>query len=114
MLSGCAVQFRDGSGTTHIIGLAHVEVRGTTSGRSEVIAQQVSTIGAALLFLPEHSGIALGYSRNFTLEINSTDGAGELSKLLMGAHPAKALRLARDAGVLLHFLPEFEPAIAAR
>jgi len=41
----------------------------------------------------------------------AADGLGELSKLLLGAHPAKALRLARDAGVLLHLLPEFEPAI---
>jgi tRNA nucleotidyltransferase (CCA-adding enzyme) len=41
----------------------------------------------------------------------AADGLGELSKLLLGAHPAKALRLARDAGVLLHVLPEFEPAI---
>jgi len=41
----------------------------------------------------------------------AADGLGELSKLLLGAHPAKALRLAREAGVLLHVLPEFEPAI---
>ena len=41
----------------------------------------------------------------------TADGLGELSKLLLGPHPAKALRLARDAGVLLHLLPEFEPAI---
>jgi len=41
----------------------------------------------------------------------AADGLGELSKLLLGRHPAKALRLARDAGVLLHLLPEFEPAI---
>src|SRR5918994_5015559 len=42
----------------------------------------------------------------------AADGLGELSKLLLGAHPAKALRLARDEGVLLHVLPEFAPAIA--
>jgi tRNA nucleotidyltransferase/poly(A) polymerase len=41
----------------------------------------------------------------------AADGMGELSKLLMGAHPAKALRLARDTGVLVHLLPEFELAI---
>jgi tRNA nucleotidyltransferase/poly(A) polymerase len=41
----------------------------------------------------------------------AADGMGELSKLLLGAEPAKALRLARDTGVLLHLLPEFEPAI---
>ena len=41
----------------------------------------------------------------------ASDGMGELSKLLLGAQPAKALRLARDTGVLVHVLPEFEPAI---
>jgi tRNA nucleotidyltransferase (CCA-adding enzyme) len=39
------------------------------------------------------------------------DGMGELSKLLLGAHPAKALRIARDTGVLVELLPEFEKAI---
>src|SRR5262245_35547569 len=39
------------------------------------------------------------------------DGMGELSKLLLGAHPAAALRLARDTGVLTALLPEFEPEI---
>ena len=32
----------------------------------------------------------------------AADGLGELSKLLLGEHPAKALRLARDTGVLVH------------
>ena len=41
----------------------------------------------------------------------AADGMGELSKLLLGARAAKALRLARDTGVLVHILPEFEPAI---
>ena len=41
----------------------------------------------------------------------AADGMGELSKLLLGAHPAKALRLARDTGVLVHVVPEFAPAI---
>jgi tRNA nucleotidyltransferase (CCA-adding enzyme) len=41
----------------------------------------------------------------------SADGMGELSKLLLGAHPAKALRIARDTGVLVALLPEFEAAI---
>ncbi len=41
----------------------------------------------------------------------AADGMGELSKLLLGAEPAKALRLARDTGVLVHILPEFEQAI---
>jgi tRNA nucleotidyltransferase (CCA-adding enzyme) len=39
------------------------------------------------------------------------DGMGELSKLLLGKHPAQALRLARDTGVLTALLPELEPAI---
>jgi tRNA nucleotidyltransferase (CCA-adding enzyme) len=41
----------------------------------------------------------------------AADGMGELSKLLMGAHPAKALRLARDTGVLVQVLPEFARSI---
>ncbi len=41
----------------------------------------------------------------------ATDGLGELSKLLLGAEPAKALRLARDTGVLVQVLPELGPAI---
>jgi tRNA nucleotidyltransferase (CCA-adding enzyme) len=41
----------------------------------------------------------------------AADGMGELSKLLLGAQPAKALRLARDTGVLVALLPEFERAV---
>jgi len=41
----------------------------------------------------------------------AADGMGELSKLLLGSQPAKALRLARDTGVLVQMLPEFGPAI---
>src|SRR5438552_5428900 len=40
-----------------------------------------------------------------------SDGMGELSKLLLGREPAKALRLARDTGVLTALLPELEDAI---
>jgi tRNA nucleotidyltransferase (CCA-adding enzyme) len=39
------------------------------------------------------------------------DGMGELSKLLLGGEPARALRLARDTGVLTALLPEFERTI---
>jgi tRNA nucleotidyltransferase/poly(A) polymerase len=41
-----------------------------------------------------------------------SDAMGELSKLLLGSRPGKALRLARDTGVLTALLPEFEQAIA--
>jgi tRNA nucleotidyltransferase (CCA-adding enzyme) len=39
------------------------------------------------------------------------DGLGELSKLLLAGEPARALRLARDTGVLVALLPEFAPTI---
>ena len=39
------------------------------------------------------------------------DGMGELSKLLLGRAPKKALLLARDAGVLAELIPEFVPTI---
>lgn len=41
----------------------------------------------------------------------AADGMGELSKLLLGSEPARALRLARDTGVLGELLPEFRPAL---
>jgi tRNA nucleotidyltransferase (CCA-adding enzyme) len=41
----------------------------------------------------------------------AADGLGELSKLLLAPHPAKALRLARDTGVLVQLLPEFTAAV---
>jgi tRNA nucleotidyltransferase (CCA-adding enzyme) len=41
----------------------------------------------------------------------AADGMGELSRLLLGANPAKALRIARDTGVLAALVPEFAPAI---
>jgi tRNA nucleotidyltransferase (CCA-adding enzyme) len=41
----------------------------------------------------------------------AADGLGELSRLLLGTHPAKALRIARDTGVLVNLIPEFEPAL---
>jgi len=41
----------------------------------------------------------------------AADGMGELSKLLLGREPRRALRLARDTGVLVALLPEFEAAI---
>jgi tRNA nucleotidyltransferase (CCA-adding enzyme) len=39
------------------------------------------------------------------------DGLGELSRLLLGARPERALLLARDTGVLVELLPEFTPTI---
>jgi len=41
----------------------------------------------------------------------AADGLGELSKLLLGRDPLKALRLARDTGVLVALLPELARSI---
>jgi putative nucleotidyltransferase with HDIG domain len=41
----------------------------------------------------------------------AADGMGELSKLLLGARPAEALRIARDTGALVEFLPEYAVVI---
>ena len=41
----------------------------------------------------------------------AADGLGELSRLLLGSEPRKALRIARETGVLVQLIPEFEPAI---
>ena len=39
----------------------------------------------------------------------AADGLGELSKLLLGREPARALLLARDTGAPTHVIPEFAP-----
>jgi tRNA nucleotidyltransferase (CCA-adding enzyme) len=44
----------------------------------------------------------------------AADGQGELSRLLLGGQPARALRLARDTGVLAGVLPELEATIGYR
>ena len=41
----------------------------------------------------------------------AADGLGELSRLLLGREPARALRLARDTDALVSFLPEFAAVI---
>src|SRR5262249_45730112 len=41
----------------------------------------------------------------------AADGMGELSRLLLGKEPRRALRIARDTGGLVAPPPEFEPAI---
>jgi tRNA nucleotidyltransferase (CCA-adding enzyme) len=41
----------------------------------------------------------------------SADGMGELSKLLLGREPRRALELARDTGVLVALIPEFGAAV---
>src|SRR5690348_3361110 len=41
----------------------------------------------------------------------AADGMGELSKLLLGSSPQRALRIARDTGVLVELLPEFAQAV---
>ena len=41
----------------------------------------------------------------------AADGMGELSKLLLGARPRDALRIARDTGALVEVVPEFGAAI---
>ena len=58
----------------------------------------------------EASGVALVSGERIGGGL-AADGMGELSKLLLGAHPAKALRIARDTAVLVALLPEFEAAI---
>ena len=66
----------------------------------DTLRQMRDEAGAIRLVSPERIGGGL-----------KADGMGELSKLLLGAQPARALRLARDTGVLVHVLPEFEPAV---
>jgi tRNA nucleotidyltransferase/poly(A) polymerase len=67
---------------------------------AETLAQMRAEAASVALVSGERVGGGLG-----------ADGMGELSKLLLGREPARALRLARDTDVLTALLPEFEPAI---
>jgi tRNA nucleotidyltransferase/poly(A) polymerase len=67
---------------------------------AELLAQMREEAAAVKLVSGERIGGGL-----------AADGMGELSKLLLGTEPARALRIARDTGVLLELLPEFGPAI---
>lgn len=78
LAAGCSVQYVDEGGVRHVWGLAHVEIAPPADTATEVRAQQVTTYGLAFLRLPETRGLALGYSRNFSLEVFA-DTAGELT-----------------------------------
>jgi tRNA nucleotidyltransferase (CCA-adding enzyme) len=66
----------------------------------ETLAQMRADAGGVELVSGERIGGGL-----------AADGLGELSKLLLGAAPRKALRIARDTTVLVHLLPEFRAAV---
>ncbi len=66
----------------------------------ETVSQMTKEAGSVALVSAERIGGGL-----------AADGMGELSRLLLGGNPAKALRLARDTGVLVALLPEYGPAI---
>ncbi len=78
-LSACSLQYVDMHGARHIWGLTHTVVKEAREARSEVVAQQVSTVGISILRLPEHSGFSVGYTRNFSIQIRSAVEGGELS-----------------------------------
>jgi tRNA nucleotidyltransferase (CCA-adding enzyme) len=61
--------------------------------------------------MEEHAGLVTMVSGERVGGGLAADGMGELSKLLLGAEPRKALRLARDTGVLVALLPEFAEAV---
>jgi tRNA nucleotidyltransferase (CCA-adding enzyme) len=60
--------------------------------------------------LDEASGVRLVSAERIGGGLEA-DGMGELSKLLLGPRAAKALRLARDTGVLVAIIPEFASVI---
>jgi tRNA nucleotidyltransferase/poly(A) polymerase len=66
---------------------------------------------ATLAQMREHAAQVAGVSGERLGGGLAADGLGELSKLLLGPEPRKALRLMRDTGVLAALLPEFVPAI---
>ena len=80
LLSGCSYQYVDKkTQARHVIGFAHIVSKEVKEEDKEVIMQQVTTLGASFLNLPERSGLSLGYTRNFTVQVFKDDIAGEVS-----------------------------------
>jgi hypothetical protein len=77
--TGCSLQYIDDAGIRHVWGLAHIESKETQAGQSDVVAQQVMTVGVAFLHMPEQQGLSIGYTRNFSLLVNRESMAGKLS-----------------------------------
>ena len=58
--AGCSYQYVDEHGTRHVWGLVHTTHRDIPDARSDVIVQQVSTLGIAILRLPQERGLSIG------------------------------------------------------
>ena len=75
-LCGCAYQYIDEHGARHAIGLNHVVTQASAAGTSEVVMQQVTTLGVAVLRVPEQQGFSIGYTRNFSVNVYEENIAG--------------------------------------
>ena len=51
--SSCSLQYVDRHGARHLWGLNYIVIREDREERSEVIAQQISSIGLSLFLLPD-------------------------------------------------------------
>jgi hypothetical protein len=78
LATGCSYQYVDDRGNRHVIGLVHMVTPEPGPYTSDVVAQQVTTIGAAILYVPETTGVSIGYTRNFVLRVGDNT-AGEIA-----------------------------------
>ena len=74
--SSCAYQYVDDQGVRHVVGLSHVQTKPLGDTSLEGTVSQVSVLGLSVLRLPETTGAAVGYTRNFSVEIFSDNAAG--------------------------------------
>ena len=76
---GCSYQFIDDRGARHVIGLAHIVTQESHERGTDVIAHQVTTLGIAVMRIPENQGFSIGYTRDFSLQVLSGNTAGEIA-----------------------------------
>jgi len=75
-VSGCSFQYIDKYGAKHVVGLSHVVTKELGTKQEIVLIQQVTSIGVALLKVPEQQGVSVGYTRNFSVNVYDKEMAG--------------------------------------
>ena len=72
LMSGCAYTYVDSKGGKHIVGLVDIKIEpGEKEGQLGGQSVEVNSIGMSIYSTPMNSGFALGYNREFIMDIHN-------------------------------------------
>lgn len=75
---GYAHKYKDNDGNRHYWGVGHLISPDLIPERSDLVMHQVSTVGVALIRLPQKVGFSVGYTRDMDIQIKD-NVAGQFS-----------------------------------